>query len=108
MTNAELDALAKGLTKAQREAVMWMNDDGTPREHDKSAPREVSFWAIRQRLEGDPSKEVAKTYSLCSRADGERKRGHIWPPNTWALTPLGLAIRSHLRAQEGSAGGDHG
>lgn len=101
-TSAErsVESVAAGLTKAQRKAVMWMNADGSPREHDSTAPREVSFWAIESRTIGDPAKQVAVTYSLCRRADGQRKTGCIWPPNTWALTPLGLAVRAHLTASE--------
>ncbi|GEM70990.1 hypothetical protein SAQ01S_07560 [Sphingomonas aquatilis NBRC 16722] len=92
----DVPAICASLTKAQKAAVLWMREDGKPRTHDKDAPREVSFWAIRNRLEGDPEQQVARTYSLCRRGDGERRKGRVWPDTTWRLTPLGLAVRAHL------------
>jgi hypothetical protein len=89
--------IAGRLSKAQREAVLWMREDGAPRTHEKGAPREVSFWALRNRLEGHPEREIARTYSLCKKGDGERRKGSIWPATTWALTPLGLAVRNFIQ-----------
>lgn len=79
MTNAELDALAKGLTRAQRKAIVeakWNEPSGE--------------WIALAMFPADRN----------LRAKGLT--------NGWrcGLTPLGLALRNHLRAQEGSAGGE--
>lgn len=93
--------IARSLTKAQREALAWLPADGSAREHVKGAPREVSFWAMRMVVRGKPDREVARTYSLCRREDGERQPGRIWLPVLWSLTPLGLAVRDYLKEQQG-------
>lgn len=71
MTSAELDALAKSLTKAQRAAL----DD--------------------LHISGSAAQSVMKLGLTC---------GHL--SEFVAVTALGLALRNHLRAQEGSAGGE--
>ena len=87
---------AEKLSKPQRVALLWLPEDGSPREHVKSAPREVSFWAMQRITVGDPSKEIASLYSLCSRSDGERRPGRFWPAAMWSATPLGLAVRQAI------------
>lgn len=77
MTNAELDALAKGLSDAEK---AWMLDP--------------------VRLDSESSQIAAADpeWDECARLG----LADYW---TDQLTPLGLALRNHLRAQEGSAGG---
>ena len=93
---ASVGEIVASLTKAQRSAVLWCPDDGSFRAHDKSAPREVSFWALANVVRGDPTREVARIYKLTKYADGGKRAGQIWPDRTWALTPLGLAVHAHL------------
>lgn len=84
MTNAELDALAKGLTKAQRRAVLsggYYDDD-------------TLYGSERMMF------ERLRAKGLYVPAGITRYR----TPDV-VLSPLGLALRNHLRAQEGSAGG---
>lgn len=93
----DLSQLAKSLTKAQREAVLWCHEDGSPRTHLKGS--EVSFFALAKVIKGDPCKQVATIYSLCKRGQSETEKRGLWPAPTWQLTPLGLALRAHLKGQ---------
>ncbi len=77
MTNAELDALAKGLEPEQKVAILRANE------------RDVS--------ERDYMPFFGRSKGLFVIAPG-------W--GCLEMTPLGLALRNHLRAQEGSAGGE--
>lgn len=94
---SEAERIAKGLTRAQRAAILWLSPDGEPKEHSKGAPREVSFWALRNKVEGDPQRRIANVYSLCLRGEGARQKGRFSLPTTWRLTPLGLEVRAILQ-----------
>lgn len=78
MNNAELDALAKGLSMHQRHRLR-AEEDG---------------WQFGSRW---LPASLALDSGVVSQA-GWRE--------TYRLTPLGLQLQSHLRAQEGSAGGE--
>lgn len=86
--------IARGLTKAQREAVLWCYADGSPRVHTKGA--QTSFYCLNKIIKGDPTKQVAIIYALTKRGDSPDVKRGIWPAPTWALTPLGLAVRAEL------------
>lgn len=104
MQPADIAEIARGLTQTQRRAVLWCNADGAPREYGKDAPREVSFWTLSNVLKGDPTREIARTFKLTVRGEGVKRPGAIWPPNTWTLTPLGLAVRDHLLSKDKTDG----
>lgn len=92
----DIASIAAGLSEAQRRAILWCNLDGSPKQHCKAAPSRASFWALKSVVKGDPRKMVARHYKLIDQGEGEKPRGRIWPESTWALTPLGLALRTHL------------
>lgn len=93
---SEAEKIARRLSEAQRRALLWLPADGSPREHGRGDPREASFYALQNRITGDPGRKVATIYSLCRIGAGQKRPGRIWPPNTWRATPLGLAVRAEL------------
>ena len=97
MTPQTPEQIAGKLTKAQRAALLWCNEDGTPRAHTKGA--ETSFYCMAKAIKGDPEKEVATIYSLVKRGQSQTEKRGIWPTPTWALTPLGLQVRAILRGE---------
>ena len=90
--------IAAKLTRAQRAAVLWCNADGSPREWEKGG--EVSFFCLAKVIIGDPEREAATIYSLTVRGDSKTQKRGLWPNPTWALTPLGLAVRAHLEKND--------
>ncbi|QOV92588.1 hypothetical protein [Novosphingobium sp. ES2-1] len=90
------EEIAAGLSAAQRKAVLWCQQDGTSRVHDKQAPREVSFFVLEKVIKGVPTKEVAIMFSLITQGKHPTIKNGLWPARTWALTPLGQQVRSIL------------
>jgi hypothetical protein len=97
--NQDVATIAKGLTKAQRKIILWADPSGALRELGKGEGSTVSCWALMKVVKGDPTKEVAQVYSLVTKGKGSTKPRHMWPQDTWGLTPLGLAVRAHLQGQ---------
>lgn len=90
-----VEQITAGLSPAQKRAVLWCNDDGTPRVHLKGP--ETSFYCLRKVIRGDPTKEVALIYSLAERGQSTTEKRGIWPASTWKLTPLGQSVRAILK-----------
>ena len=95
----EAEAVALGLTKAQRQAVLWCPEDGSAREWEKGS--EVSFFCLAKIINGDPAKEVATIYALTERGQSATRCRGLWPNPTWRLTPLGIEVRRILQERNG-------
>jgi len=94
----EVERIAKGLTKAQRCAMMWCEADGSPRVHLKGA--QTSFYCLAKVIKGDPKKEIATMYALVEQGVSKTERRGLWPATTWSLTPLGIAVREYLETSK--------
>jgi hypothetical protein len=103
MTNAELDALAKGLTITQRRDLterwgQFVDCD------ELSGHRGPDEFTADMLLDGFAELRSVEPDDLEDPFAWERG---IEPGGmVYVLTPLGLALRDYLRAQEGSAGGE--
>lgn len=95
----EVERVARELTPSQQAAVLWCNADGTPRQHEKGAPSRTSFYMLKDVCKGDPTKKVCRFYRLITEGKGGKVKDRLWPESTWALTPLGLAVRAYLKDQ---------
>lgn len=92
----DIPTIVKRLTKAQRQAILWMNADGSPRDEVKGSPRSVSFYCLSKVIIGDPCNQIAQIYSICKQGSNAHVKRGIWPVPTWALTPLGIAVRAYI------------
>lgn len=91
MTNAELDALAKGLSEKQKAMLLESGPDDITGEEGLGVEIHGSQYRIARALEAA---------GLGSHTHGDPYFDMYWN------NALGLALRNHLRAQEGSAGGE--
>lgn len=103
---ADVAAIAAGLTKAQREKLLWLPADGSARAHGKGA--ETSLYCMAEIVKGDPNRELATCARLCKSAGRtEPTKSRIWGDTLWQATPLGLLVRAHLLANQ-TKGNQHG
>lgn len=89
--------IARGLSEPQRRAVLWCPADGSARAHVKGSPSEVSFFALTEKIVGDPRKKPAVIFKLIERANGYQPINRQWPVAEYRLTPLGLDVRKLLQ-----------
>ena len=101
------EQIAKGLTKAQRAAVMWLPDYGSWKDHRRKAGAndrvsQTSLSVLEKRIVGDPRKGASTIFSLIEHQfnKGEKERGQMWANTIYRLTPLGLAVRAILEKQD--------
>lgn len=93
--------IARGLTDAQRKAVLWCLPSGEARVWQKGDPREVSFWTLKEVIKGDPNKKISMIYRLTIYHDHPTIRDGWRQATCWALTPLGLEVRRVLEEEAG-------
>jgi hypothetical protein len=85
--------IARRLSPAQKRALLWLPEDGGARQLNNDAPREVSFFVLRQLIIGNPQREVALMAELCRDAPPRFDDGR-WQRGTWSLTHLGTQVRA--------------
>ena len=103
MASDDPAAIARRLSPAQRRALLWLPGDGTPREHSKGAPPEVSFWCMGSLTWGGKrGHAVTMEAHLCKRTGKDTfTPDQGWSPAYWNATPLGLAVRAVVAAEGG-------
>ena len=95
-----LNDLAKKLSPAQRNAVLWLPEDGSEKEYcnglgAKQKVSRTSLYCLTNFTIGDPTKGVAVCCKMVRQIHnkGSKDSGQIWPNDLWALNPSGVAIR---------------
>lgn len=75
---SDAETIARGLSPAQKRALLWLPDDGS--------------WRLRSGADAPPPNKfnILKGHGL---ADGQPIRQGQW---NWRLTPLGLLVRASL------------
>lgn len=102
----DIEQIASKLTDAQRRALLWLPADGSWRDH-RRLPKandgvsETSLWHLLSKTIGNPKKQIATTWSLAVHDfnSGEKEHRQMWRNTRWKLTPLGVAVRAHLKEQ---------
>lgn len=89
---SEVERIARGLSPAQKKALLWLPEDGAFRSVTQRR-QEVSFYVMKTILHGDPRLAVATMACLCDAKYPPPIMGRMQPPE-WRATPLGLAVRA--------------
>ena len=103
----EAREIARGLTKAQRKALLWLvvSEDWQERGKANKEISRPSLFAMHNVCRGDPRKRLCITYSLCECA-APKMEGGRWLPDAWRLTPLGSRVRAALTEMEARGDGE--
>jgi len=94
---SEIERVAKGLTEAQKRAVLWLPANGDWRERRQGDIPQTPLWILQNKVNGNPKKSVCICASITERRESAgRDKGAMWPNTDWRLTPIGRKIRKHL------------
>jgi hypothetical protein len=90
--------IARGLTPAQRRALLWLPADGTWVAQERGK-HQVSLWVMLRKDFGDPERAACWSAALVRNMATSAASLLLW-----RLTPLGVQVRAEVERMEGENG----
>jgi hypothetical protein len=98
---SDVERIAKGLTEAQKRAVIWLPNDGEWKVRKTGDISETPLWSIQSKTWGNLGHELVTVANLAKhRNSAFKEKGRVWPAREWSLTPLGQAVRYYLKGNQ--------